>query len=113
MVLHASHLHVVLLWLGLAGSASTAWSRREGSDNFHLFCETEHVVEQDATHPVHVRLRGELAPAVAVGPLLSLSLDHHDNLLAAPALATGECVRGRQRPHHDFFFVPTHRSFAS
>ena len=36
---------------------------------------------------VHVRLRGEPALAVVVGPLLGLSLDHRDKLLATPAFA--------------------------
>ena len=38
-------------------------------------------------HVVHVRLRGELALAIVVGPLLGLSLDHCDELLTTPAFA--------------------------
>ena len=60
--------------------------RREWLNDLHLLHEAKHVVEEYAVHPVHVRLRGETVPAVMVWPLLGLSLDHHDQLLAMPVL---------------------------
>ena len=93
----------VLLWPGLAGSA---WNGRQRSDNLHLLRETERAVQEDRAHPVHVRLCGEPAPTVAVRPLLGLSLDHPDELLATPTLAAGERVDVSSFPR--FFFRASH-----